>query len=63
MSKDSKKSDSNFNLENYSSDKKSGKVSGSVKNCLAWQAIREGTFGIVIIQLEFEVKTEKKQLE
>lgn len=58
MNKDSKKSDSDFNLANYSFDQKSWQVSGSVKNFLSCQAVRGGTCGIVIIQLGFEVKTQ-----
>lgn len=56
MGKEAKKCDSNFHLVNYPFDQKSWKVSGSAKNRLVWQAIRGGTFGIVIIQLEFEWK-------
>lgn len=59
MSKESKKSDSDFNLVYYSFDQKSWQVSSGVKNRLACQAVRGGTFGIVIIELEFEVKTQR----
>lgn len=57
-SKNSNKSDSDFNLV-YSFDQKSWQVPGGVKNRLACQAVRGGTFGIVIIELEFEVQTQR----